>query len=105
MVMIEYRAREGSQTQLLAALRAARFSRRRTGASRWRVWQDWETPSRFLEQFVVASWQQHQRQGQRITARDQQRLEAIHALTDHNYPTQVTHWLTPDTRGDISPPP
>ena len=45
-----------------AALRDARFSRRRTGASSWRVWQDSGEPGRILEQFVVASWQEHQLQ-------------------------------------------
>ena len=95
MVMIEYRPREGDRAELLAALRAARFSRRRTGASRWRVWQDASAPTRIIEQFVVASWQQHLRQGERVTARDQHRLDAIRALTEPDHPARVTHWLTP----------
>jgi hypothetical protein len=71
MVTIEYRPRPGQEAGLLAALRDARFSRRRTGATAWRVWQDAADPGRILEQFTVASWDEHLRQHDRVSARDQ----------------------------------
>jgi predicted MFS family arabinose efflux permease len=95
MVTIEYWPRSGRQDDLVAALEAARFSRRRTGASGWRVWQDASDPGRIVEQFTVASWEEHQRQHDRVTARDQGRLDKVRALTDPDRPTVVTHWLTP----------
>ena len=95
MVSVEYRPRDGLGGDLLAALQDARFSRRRTGASAWRVWQDAADPNRISEQFVVASWDEHLRQHARITGRDQQRLDKIRAMTDPAHPTSVTHWLTP----------
>ena len=109
MVTLEYWPQDGRAVDLLAALRDARFSRRRTGASRWRVWQDAADPSRILEEFVVASWPEHLRQHARVTVRDQERLETIRAMTDPNRPTTVTHWLTPPSGhtsvlpGDPSP--
>jgi MFS family permease len=99
MVTVEYRPREGRSGDLLAELRDARFSRRRTGASAWRVWQDAADPSRIVEQFIVASWPEHLRQHERVTGRDQERLDRIRAMTDPGYPTTVTHWLTPGTDG------
>ena len=54
-------------TTLVAALRDARFSRRRTGAIDWRAWQDATDPDRIVEQFVVASWEEHLRQHERVT--------------------------------------
>jgi predicted MFS family arabinose efflux permease len=98
LVTIEYRVLPGREDDLLAALRDARFSRRRTGASSWRVWQDGTEPSRILEQFVVASWQDLQLQQARVTVRDQQRYDAIRAMTDPAHPATVTHWLTPEPR-------
>ena len=95
MVSVEYRPRDGLEADLLAALRDARFSRRRTGASAWRVWQDAADPARIVEQFVVASWEEHLRQHERVTVRDQERLARIRAMTDPAHPTTVTHWLTP----------
>jgi MFS family permease len=95
MVSVEYRPRDGQEAGLLAALRDTRFSRRRTGASEWRVWQDAADPARIVEQFVVASWEEHLRQHSRITIRDQARLDQVRAMTDPARPAVVTHWITP----------
>jgi hypothetical protein len=94
MVSVEYRPRAGLRDELLAALRDARFSRRRTGAVAWRVWQDAADPDRIVEQFVVASWEEHLRQHERATIRDSGRLSKIRAMTDPAHPATATHWLT-----------
>jgi predicted MFS family arabinose efflux permease len=95
LVTVEYRPRAGQEDEMLAELRDARFSRRRTGASNWRLWQDAADPGRIEERFVVASWDEHIRQHERVTGRDQQRLDRIAALTKPDQPPVVTHWLTP----------
>jgi hypothetical protein len=64
--------------------------------SRWGLWQDGKQQSRILEQFVVASWQDHLRQQARVTIRDQRRYDAIRAMTDPAHRVTVTHWLTPE---------
>jgi predicted MFS family arabinose efflux permease len=98
LVTFEYHAAPGREAELLAALEDARFARRRTGASSWRLWRDSTEEDRILEQFVVASWAEHVRQRDRVTKRDQERYAAIRALTDPARPATVTHWLTPLTR-------
>jgi predicted MFS family arabinose efflux permease len=98
MVSVEYWPRPGLEDDLILALEDARLSRRRTGASSWRVWRDAEQSGRILEQFVVASWTEHLRQHERVTKRDQERLNRIRAMTDPNRPTTVSHWLTPRPR-------
>jgi predicted MFS family arabinose efflux permease len=95
MVSVEYWPAHGLEDDLLTELEDARFSRRRTGASAWRVWQDAADPNRIVEQFVVASWAEHLRQHDRVTGRDQERLNKIRALTDPGHPTTVTHWVMP----------
>jgi len=102
MVSVEYRALPERADDLLTALQDARFSRRRTGASSWRAWQDSGQPSRILEQFVIASYDEHLRQHARVTERDQGRYDAIRAMTDSAHPTTVTHWLTPVRHADSS---
>jgi hypothetical protein len=65
-------------------------SRRRTGAQRWRLWQDGEHPDEFHEVFNVASWSEHLRQHQdRLTGYDAGLLTAAQALTDPE--PQVRH--------------
>ena len=91
-------AAAGREDELLAALRGSRISPRRTGASSWRAWQDSGEASRILEQFVVASWDEHLLQHSRVTTRDQHRYDAIRAMTAQGHPAAVTHWLTPGRR-------
>jgi MFS family permease len=93
LVSVEYRARPGLEDELMAALQHTRFSRRRTGATSWRAWQDASDLGRILEQFVVASWEEHLRQHERVTKRDQGRLDRVREMTDPARPVTVTHWL------------
>ncbi|GAA3104459.1 hypothetical protein GCM10010464_79600 [Pseudonocardia yunnanensis] len=93
MVTIEYRPRDGADEELLGALRDVRSGRRRSGATAWRVWQDAAEPHRIVEQFVVASWEAHLRQHERVSERDQNRLARVWAMSDPDRPPAVTHWL------------
>jgi MFS family permease len=93
LVTIEYRPTPGREQDLVDALHAGRYARRRTGAISWRVWRDAADPGHVLEQFVVGSWAEHLRQHERASLRDQRRLDAINAMTDPSQPTTVTHWL------------
>jgi MFS family permease len=99
-VTVEYFALAGNEKELMAVLEGTRFSRRRTGASAWRLWRDSAEPSRILEQFVVVSWDEHLRQHGRATVRDQGRLDHARSLTDPGRPTTVTHWLTAPEVGE-----
>jgi len=96
LVTIEYRPLPGRERELVEALYAGRYARRRTGAIRWRVWRDAADPAHVLEQFVVGSWDEHLRQHARVSRRDQERLEEIKAMTDPGRPPTVTHWLARD---------
>ena len=106
LVTLEYLPRPGLEQDLVDALYAGRHARRRTGAVSWRVWRGAADPGRVLEQFVVGSWDEHLRQHERVSRRDQQRLDEIRAMTDPGRPTTVTHWLAPQhTEGPASTPP
>ncbi len=94
LVSVEYYARLGANDDLMTALQHTRFSRRRTGATSWRAWRDASDQNRILEQFVVASWDEHLRQHERVTKRDQQRLDKVRQFTHPDHPVITTHWLT-----------
>jgi predicted MFS family arabinose efflux permease len=93
LVTVEYRPRPGRERDLVKALHAGRYARRRTGATSWRAWRNAADPGHILEQFVVGSWEEHLRQHERVSLRDQQRLDEIQAMTDPSHPPTVTHWL------------
>jgi len=94
MVAVRYEAQPGKEDELIARLRHARYSRRRTGATSWRAWREASQPGVILEQFIVASWVEHERQHERITRRDQDRLDQVQMLTVEGSEPTVTHWLT-----------
>jgi hypothetical protein len=99
LVTVEYHAATGRSQDLIDALRAGRYARRRTGAVSWQVWSDVSQEGRVLEQFSVGSWDEHLRQHERVSRRDQQRLEQIQELTDPDRPTTVTHWVVATAPG------
>jgi predicted MFS family arabinose efflux permease len=105
LVTLEYRSRPGLERDLVDALHAGRHARRRTGATSWRVWRDAADPGRVLEQFVVGSWDEHLRQHERVSRRDQQRLDEVRTMTDPSRPTTVTHWLAPQLNRNPPPTP
>jgi MFS family permease len=93
MVGIEYRAAPGHADELLQALGQLRRARRRTGAVSWRAWRDAADPDLVLEQFVVGSWEEHERQHARFTRRDRERLDLAAGLTVDGAP-RVRHWTS-----------
>ena len=64
------------------------------------MWVDAADRRRVLEQFVVGSWDEHLRQHERVSVRDQQRLEEIVSMTEPSQPPTVTHWLAAQPTDD-----
>ena len=102
MVTVRYEAQPGREDELITRLRQARYSRRRTGATSWRAWRDASQPGVILEQFVVASWAEHERQHERVSRRDQDRFDQVGLLTAEGTQPTVTHWITarPSSQAD-----
>ncbi|MDA0181537.1 MFS transporter [Solirubrobacter phytolaccae] len=90
MVTLEWRARPGEAGALAATIAAGEPARRRTGATAWSSWADAEDPDRIVEQFVVTSALEHQRQHERMTVRDRARIADAAALAVG--PPVTTHW-------------
>jgi MFS family permease len=96
-VRIEYHAQPGQETEFLAAVSELRFGRRRTGASSWRVWKDPEQPGVYVETFMLASWDDHLRQHERVTVADGARQQRVRDLVDPDHPPTVTHLIAAET--------
>ncbi len=62
MVQVTYEVQETDKPAFLAAMERVRRSRQRTGAYWWQIYCDAEDPSRFVEAFLVPSWEEHLRQ-------------------------------------------
>ena len=72
VVAVRYEVADEDRDAFLDAMRAMRRSRLRSGSSRWNLYRVGENPHRYVEQFEVPSWEEHELQHQgRLTAEDQ----------------------------------
>jgi MFS family permease len=92
VVSVAYTVAPEREQRFLAAMADVGRSRRRTGAIRWGIFREGETPGRFVEVYLVASWEEHLRQHEgRLTATDQAFEETAQALAEG--PGEVSHLL------------
>src|SRR4051794_12232683 len=82
LVSVEYRVPPENHDAFRNAMQRLGRSRRRTGAERWSLYQDAADPDRFVENYLVDSWEEHMRQHyERQTANDQMILQRALACT------------------------
>ena len=92
LVTIEYRIELGKRNVFLAALARLSHERRRDGAYAWGIFEDTSAPGRFLETFLVESWEEHLRQHERVTNADRLLQDEIHKYNLGGVP-KVTHFI------------
>lgn len=97
LVTIEYRVEPASVAPFLQALRAFSNRRRRDGAYGWGVYEDAAAPGVFLETFLVASWQDHERQHHRVSREDEAAQKDLHRFHSGTEAPRVRHLLAPAT--------
>ncbi|MEV6640700.1 MFS transporter [Amycolatopsis sp. NPDC051371] len=91
-VQVEWRVTTQRAHEFERAMQPVGWARRRSGATRWRLHRDLDDPELFVEQFVVASWQEHLRQHyERSTELDRQLDQRVRALTATGDPPRVRH--------------
>jgi quinol monooxygenase YgiN len=92
LVEVEYRVPEENRDAFRDEMVRVGRSRRRTGAQRWHLYQDGADPERFVETYVVPTWQEHLRQhGERVTKSDREIVERARALASHDGEPRVSH--------------
>ncbi len=97
LVTVEYVVRPAEVARFLELMAPLELSRRRTGASRWAVYRDANAVDRFVEEFAVPSWDEHQRQhNERLTGFDLEIHDAVFAVVEND--PEVHHLLRLDPR-------
>jgi len=95
LVTVVYRVEEANAQPFVGAMRAVRGSRQRTGATRWGLFRDGADPDRFVEVYLVPTWEEHLRQHEgRLTGSDEQAEQRAAALA--RGPAEVSHLLSAD---------
>lgn len=99
MIQIAYEVAESDRSAFVALMQRLADARRRNGAYHWNLMQDAERPERFLETWIEASWTEHLRHHERVTAADKALQEQVRELLQKGGAPQVTHLLSPAAAG------
>jgi MFS family permease len=91
MVNVHWPVRNDKTDAFLALAPELRRIRRRTGATSWRLYRETDNSDEFVESFIVGTWEEHERQHQRVYSRDESVLDQLDAMLDH--PRRVEHFL------------
>jgi hypothetical protein len=94
-VTVTYQVRAGAEDDFQQAAQPVGWSRRRTGATRWSVLRQAEHPGRFVEMFVVPSWDEYLRQQGRRTVADAALDDRLRTFLQPGTEPDVAHFLTP----------
>lgn len=107
-VLIEYWIKPEDEEHFLWLMEHIRRTRLRTGGMDWRLMKDGEVANRYVEEYSVATWEEHEVQHHsRLVASDQEIEDQVEALSDP--PRSVQHLFRADVRDsnwrpNVTPP-
>jgi hypothetical protein len=98
LIQIEYRIAPEHGKAFLQAIYALELTRRRNGASAWRLFRDLEDAERFVERFVIASWAEYVRLRARFTISESHLQEKVSRLQRADVPIRISRLIGVDPR-------
>jgi MFS family permease/quinol monooxygenase YgiN len=95
LVTVEYRVPPENHDEFREVMQRVGRSRRRTGAERWSLYQDAADPDRFVENYLMDSWEEHLRQHrERQTKLDEEIERRALDLVSDSQPPRVRHLVS-----------
>lgn len=92
-VEITYCVRLGTLEEFIRAAHGLGKSRRRDGASVWRLYRDLSDPNRYVERFLVDSWSEYLRHRARATVKDHDAQLHIASMLVDGVPPKMKHFI------------
>jgi MFS family permease len=93
LIQLEYRIDPANRDAFLKAIQKVGPTRRRNGATSWRVFRDLGEEGRFVERYVIASWAEYVRLRARMTMADSQLQQRAAALQRPGVPIRVSRFI------------
>jgi predicted MFS family arabinose efflux permease len=93
LVVASYDVQIGSEDVFIALSATLQRARRRTGAIEWKLFSDESVPGRYIETFLVGSWEEHERQHARETEQDSALLGRIDELLVPGTQRSARHYV------------
>lgn len=96
LIQIEYRIDPSNRNAFVRAIRRVGPTRRRNGATSWRVYRDLGEEDRYVERYVIESWAEYVRLRSRMTMADSRLLETVEQLQRPGVPIRVSRLIGVD---------
>src|SRR5207237_6921492 len=80
----------------IRAVHANARTRRRNGATSWRVFRDLAQDGRYVERYIIASWAEYMRQRSRMTMADRALQDKAAKFQRANVPIRVSRFIGVD---------
>jgi transmembrane secretion effector len=99
LIQVEYRVDDEHREAFLKAIQRVGPTRRRNGATSWRIYRDLGEVGRFVERYVIASWAEYVRLRSRMTMADSRLQQRVAELQRSDTPIRVSRLIgvTPAT--------
>jgi len=93
LIQLEYRIEPANREAFLKAIQKVGPTRRRNGATSWRVFRDVGEDGRFVERYVIASWAEYVRLRARMTMADSRLQQRVAELQCADVPIRVSRLI------------
>jgi len=93
LIQLEYRIDADNRAAFLKAIQRVGPTRRRNGATSWRVFRDVGEDGRFVERYVIASWAEYVRLRARMTMADSRLQQRVAELQRADVPIRVSRLI------------
>ena len=93
LIQIEYRIDASNRNAFVRAIRRVGPTRRRNGATSWRVYRDLGEEDRYVERYVIASWAEYVRLRSRMTMADSRLQAQVEQLQRSGVPIRVSRLI------------
>jgi len=93
LIQIEYQIAPDTQEDFLRAIHAVEATRRRNGATSWRVFRDVEEDGRFVERYIINSWAEYTRLRTRMTMADRKLQDRVVEMQRPDIPIRVSRLI------------
>lgn len=100
LIQFQYQIDPENREAFLRTIQASEPTRRRNGASDWRVFRDLGEDGRFVERFILTSWAEYVRLRTRMTMADRQVQERVEQFQQPGVPIRITRLISSDWRED-----
>ncbi len=99
LIQVEYRIDPPNRDGFLRAIHAVEATRRRNGATSWRVFRDLAEDGRYVERYIIASWAEYVRARSRMTVTDRRLQDRVAEFQRANTPIRVSRLIGVDAAG------